>query len=395
MPVASRNPCKDEVAFASAATTGFTRHGGPATPLSLTLDACVEAIHAAGIDKNEINGLIGARNNRVQMALGIEDVNYYEGPGIPFGFTIANAVGAVASGQADVVLAYHSVYRTAGLSRSAGNDPFRRVRPDMRMMMSMAGSDGFGPDTVSGAVGYTAWASRYLYEHDQDRDVFGAIAVSDRSNAAANPNAVMRDPLSMDDYLAARMVRWPLSLLDMDVPCDGADAFIITTTERARDMALPPVTIHSCTNGQVRFNDEAQLVGLDRNGQHSVVESLRAKSDLWLDDVDVFFPYDGFSIITISWIENVGYCGRGEAREWIRDNWDDEGQRILIDGRVPVNPHGGSLSEGGTQGSGHTREAVHQLQGLAEERQVADARTALLLPGGFFFNSQGAILRAD
>jgi acetyl-CoA acetyltransferase len=391
MSIAKRNPNKDQVAFASAATTGFTRNRGEVTASSLALEACVKAIQAAGIDKSEINGLIGANNGFVQSALGIPEVNYYVGPGVPFGFSIANAVGAVASGQADVVLAYHSIYRNPSNSRSAANDPFRRS--------AFAGfgglGDGFGPDSVGGAVGYTAWASRYLHEYHETRDLFGYIAVNDRSNAKRNPAAVMRDELTMDDYLQARMVRWPLSMLDMDVPIDGADAFIITTTERARDMALPAVMVHACTNGQIDQNEEDQTPSLLRHGQQVVVESLKGKSDLWIDDCDVYLPYDGFSFITVSWFENAGWCGLGEARGFIEDNWVEDEQRIMIKGRIPVNPHGGALSEGGTQGSGHTREAVHQLQGLAGDRQVAGAKTALLTMGGFFFNAQGSVLRVD
>jgi acetyl-CoA acetyltransferase len=389
---ATRNPARDQVAFASAATTGFARSAGEVTQASLALDACTQAIRAAGIDKSEINGIIGAENGYIQSALGIPEVNYYVGPGIPFGFAIANAVGAIASGQADVILAYHSIYRNPSNSRSAANDPFRAAR--FRAMSAAALGDGFGPDTVSAAVGYTAWASRYLYEYGESRDLFGYIAVNDRSNAARNPNAVMQQPLTMDDYLAARMIRWPLCLFDMDVPIDGADAFIITTAERARDMALRPVLIHACTNGMVAQNEEDQTPSLTDHGQHTVLRSLRGKSDIWIDDIDVFFPYDGFSFITVSWIENSGWCGLGEARAFIEDNWDAPGARLLIKGRIPVNPHGGALSEGGTQGSGHTREAIHQLQGLAGQRQVPGADKALLLLGGFFFNAQGAVLRA-
>jgi acetyl-CoA acetyltransferase len=389
MTVARRNPHKDRVAFASAATTGFVRSRGEVTAASMAIDACVAAIEAAGVDRQDINGLIGANNGYVQSALGIPDVSYYTGPGIPFGFAIANAVGAIASGQCDVALAYHSLYRNPSNSRSAANDAFRRSGFSG---LSMLG-DGFGPDSVRGAVGYTAWASRYLYEYGEERDLFGYIAVNDRSNAAHNDAAVMRSPLTMDDYLSARMIRWPLSILDMDVPIDGADAFIITTSERARDLALPPVMIHACTSGQTDTNEEDQQESLRRHGQHLVIDSLRSKSDIWIDDIDVFFPYDGFSFITVSWIENAGLCGPGEARGFIEDHWDKSEQRLMIKGRIPVNPHGGALSEGGTQGSGHTREAIHQLQGIAGPRQVADASKALLLLGGFFFNSQGVVLR--
>jgi acetyl-CoA acetyltransferase len=390
--IPSRNPAKDQVAFASAATTGFSRDQGTVTPNSLAVDACMAAIEACGVDKREINGVIGANAGYVQSALGIPDVTYHAGAGVPFGFTIANAVGAIATGQADVVLAYHSLYRTAMFSRSANNDPFRRAA-FAGMSAFMGGGNPFGPDTTAGAVGYTAWASRYLHEYGEDRSLFGYVAVNDRTNAVLNPAAVLRTPMTMDDYLEARMIRWPLSMLDMDIPVDGADAFIITTTERARDLALPPVLIHACTNGMVDQNEEDQTPGLHRHGQHVVVDSLRARSDIWIDDIDVFFPYDGFSFITVSWFENAGWCGPGEARKFFEEHW--HGDRLLLRGQVPVNPHGGALSEGGTQGSGHTREAVHQLQGVAGERQVQGADKALLLLGGFFFNAQGAVLRAD
>jgi acetyl-CoA acetyltransferase len=234
-----------------------------------------------------------------------------------------------------------------------------------------------------------------MHDYGVPKERFGLVAINDRSNAARNPAAAMREPMTMDDYLAARMIRWPLCLLDMDLPVDGADAFVVTTTERARDMALPAVLVNGVTLGMIDKHQEDQTPSLDRHGQHVVVDALRGKTDFWIDDVDVYFPYDGFTIITLNWFENVGYCGRGEAGDFLASNWDEAGQRILINGRTPVNPHGGSLSEGGTQASGHLREAVHQLQGLAGERQVAGARTALITAGGFFFNAQGMSLRAD
>ena len=152
--------------------------------------------------------------------------------------------------------------------------------------------------------------------------------------------------------------------------------------------------IHAATVGLPERGDEDQLPSLARHGQHVVVETLREKSDIWIDDVDVYYPYDGFTIITIGWIENTGWCKPGEATRFLADHWDAAAGRMLIDGRVPVNPHGGSLSEGGTRGTGHLREAVVQLRGEAGDRQVDGAATALITSGGFFFNSQGAILRA-
>ncbi len=385
--IGDANPAKDRIAFASAATTGFQRDRGDVTPESLALDACIGAIEDAGISAQDVNGLVGANAPFIQSSLGIPHLTYWNGPGIPFVSAIANAMNAVSTGAADVVLAYHSVYRNPMFSRAAANDPFRAGA--FRLMGGGMGGDGFGPDSISGAVGYTAWASRYLHEYHAERETFGYIAINDRSNAANNPAAVLRDPITMDDYLAARMIRWPLCLLDMDVPVDGADAFIVTTAERARDMALPPVLIHACTQGMIAQNEEDQTPSLRDHGQHVVLASLRAKSDIWIDDIDVYFPYDGFSFITVSWIENAGWCDLGEARAFIEDHWDAGSNRILINGRIPVNPNGGALSEGGTQGSGHTREAIHQLQGRAGARQVPDASKALITAGGFFFNAAG------
>jgi acetyl-CoA acetyltransferase len=299
------------------------------------------------------------------------------------------AASAVHSGQCDVVLAYHAAYRLPWNTRSSLKDPFRRtisLSPD-------AGPPS--PELIAGSAGYTAWASRYLYEFGAKREDFGHVAINDRTNAALNPAAAMREPMTMEDYLGARMIRWPLCLYDMDVPVDGADAFVITTTERARDLPHKPVLINAATLGMVDKNQEDQQVSLRHHGQQIVVQVLKAKSDFWIDGVDVYFPYDGFTIITLNWIENAGWCGPGEAGAFIADNWDKEAGRILINGRVPVNPHGGALSEGGTQGSGHLREAVHQLQGRAGKRQVPGARTAIVTAGGFFFNAQGVTLRVD
>ncbi len=234
-----------------------------------------------------------------------------------------------------------------------------------------------------------------MHEYGVPKEHFGYVAINDRTNAAANPAAAMRKPLTMDDYLSARMIRWPLCMLDMDVPVDGGDAFVVTTAERARDLPHPPVLVQAAALGMVDKHEEDQTPSLRQHGQQVVVETLKAKSDFWIDDVDVYFPYDGFTIITLNWLENVGYCGPGEAGHFIREHWDDKTNRILINGRVPVNPHGGALSEGGTQGSGHVREAVHQLQGLAGDRQVPDARRAIVTAGGFFFNAQGVTLRRD
>ena len=389
----ARNPIKDKVAIVGVGSTGFATSTSDRSRESFVAQACIEAIRDAGLSKHDVDGVCGTLPHPVTVSgmLGLPEVTYHVNQPPPIGFSVVGAMNAVFSGAADTVLIYHSMYRSPAVSRSAAADPFRRNlgyggEPAGRPWRS-------DPETMKGAVGYTAWASRYFAEHDATRESLGRIAINNRAGAVDNPLAAMRTPLTMDDYLNARMIRWPLSLLDMDVPVDGADAFVVTSAERARDLTDKPVLIHAATTGITARPQEDQADGLDHHGQHVVARRLREKSDIWIPDVDVYFPYDGFSFITLSWFENMGWCKPGEGGEFLTDNWDDQRDRIMINGRIPVNPHGGALSEGGTQGSGHLREAVVQLRGQAGPRQHPGAQTALLNIGGFFFNAQGFVLR--
>src|SRR5262249_25968061 len=141
-------------------------------------------------------------------------------------YLLSAAVNAVYSGACTTALVVHSLYRV-GASRSAATDPFRA-----RMAGGMGGGGG-SRSWQTGSDGYAAFASRYLHDYGGTREDFGLVAINDRSHASRNPHAVMRTPITMDDYLAARVVRWPLGLLDMDLPIDGADAVVVTTAERA------------------------------------------------------------------------------------------------------------------------------------------------------------------
>jgi len=383
-----RNAMKDQVAIVGASTTGFVAKNSARSQASFAAEASIDVIKKCGLTRDDIDGLCGSWPSApvLQSVLGIPEITWSGNPVIPLVNHIATAAAAVYGGLCEVALVYHGAYRAAWNSGSALRDPFRRIAtPGLTDPQP-------GPETMSGAVGYTGWASRYMYQYGVTREDLGLVAINSRSNAVGNSGAAMRDPLSMDDYLSAQMIREPLCLYDMDPAVDGADAFIVTTAERARDLALPPVLINAAVLGQVRHNEEDQTVSLRQNGQQVVIETLKAKSDFWIDDIDVYFPYDGFTPITLNWIDNAGWCKPGEAGAFLRQHWDEKSQRVLIDNRIPVNPHGGSLSEGATQASGHIREAVHQLQGLAGDRQVTDARRALITAGGFFFNSQGLTL---
>jgi acetyl-CoA acetyltransferase len=389
----SRYPVKDQVAIVGLGSTGFARDLDGRSELSLATEASIAAIHDAGLVRGDVDGVVGTAipAHRMVETLGLDDVTWFANAVIPVGFALVNAMHAIHAGLCETVLLYHSLYRTPYVSRAAARDPFRRQAPS-----AFAPPPGRNdPDTIDGVGAYAAWASRYLHEYGVGREAFGRIAINDRSNASRNPLAAKRELIDMDDYLAARMIREPLAMLDMDVPVDGADAFVLTTAERARDLARPSVLLHAACAGIANPPGEDRIQGLHRHGQHVVVDFLRRNGDFWIDDVDVYYPYDGFTILTLAWLENSGWCGPGEAHDFVQQHWDAATNRILIEGRVPVNTHGGSLSEGATQGSGHVREAVTQLRGDAGDRQVPGAQRALVTPGGFFFNSQGVLLRRD
>lgn len=398
-----RNPAKDRLAIAGLGVSPYARDRGETTELAILLEACVAAIRDAGLSAADIDGVVGGGLHTggidpavVVSALGLPEVTWWARAVPPIMNHLTAAMNAVWTGACEVALVYHSVYRIGGVSRSAAADPFRARAafglPDGRAARGDGHTDA-EPWGMYGSAGYAAWAGRYLAEHGAGREALGRIALNGRANALANPNAVMRKPLTMEAYLGGRMIRDPLCLFDMDVPIDGADAFVVTTAERARDLPHPPVLVHAAAMGLRTPFEEHLMTDLDATGQAVVARELRAKSDLWIHDVDLYFPYDGFTIVALRCFESYGFCGAGEAPAFVEQNWDAAEGRIKINGRVPVNTHGGSLSEGGSQGAGHVREAVAQLRGEAGERQVVGARSALLTPGGFFFNAQGLVLR--
>ena len=387
----NRSPMKDQVAVVGLGSTGFTRDGHR-SPLAMTLAAATEAIQDAGLTAADIDGVVATSEPRasgpeaIAAALGITQATHHAKPSPVAMFSILDAARAVFSGAADHVLVVTPVVMGPWNSRRAAADPWRRGARSGILPI---------PEDATMAAAYAAWASRYIHEFGVSKDPFARVAINSRTNAAANPLAAITKPLTFGEYYAGRMVREPLNVFDMDLPVDGADAFVLTTAERAKELPHRPVLIHAATTGIVGKNDEDQLDGLHRHGQHVVVEQLKRQSDIWIDDIDLFYPYEGFTIITLAWFENCGYCAPGGAEAFLWEHWNDDHQRIEINGRVPVNTHGGSLSEGATRGTGHLREAVAQLRGIAGARQVDDAKTALVTPGGFFFNPQGAILRAE
>ena len=241
------------------------------------------------------------------------------------------------------------------------------------------GTDGL-VDAVRRDVGGTPLgqtAHRHFHKHGTTKETLGWIALNQRANAALNPEAIYRDPLTMDDYLTARTITTPFGLLDCDVPCDASIAVIVSAADTAPDLASKPIRVEAVGTqimeplpwDQSTSTHEPQVLG--------PASHLWTRTDLTPADVDIAQLYDGFSFNCLSWIEALGFCGIGEAKDFL-----DGGHNIARDGILPLNTHGGQLSHGRTHGMGLLREAIVQLRGDAGERQVAGAKVGVVSSGG-------------
>lgn len=321
--------------------------------------------------------------NALEAALGLRPT-WYNGGGETFGpgGSLIAAMLAVAGGLARHVLCFRTVWEaTQGelikrgkLSPVGGSGDAGWLKP-------------FG--AISAAHTLAMNAQRHFQLYGSTRETLGWIALNQRANAALNPTAVYRDPMTMDDYLQARTVTTPFGLYDCDVPCDGAVAVIVSAVDAARDLAKPPVLVEAVGTqvieriewDQSTLTHEPQVLGQSAH--------LWSRTSMRPSDVDVAQLYDGFTFNCLSWIEALGFCGIGEAKDFL-----DGGKNIARDGLLPLNTHGGQLSHGRTHGMGLIHEAVVQLRGEGGPRQVPGARVAVASTGGLA-TSGVILLKAD
>lgn len=383
----THNRIKDQIAIVGIGSTGYSRTG-TRTARALAAEAAVAAIRDAGVTREEIGAVVSSAGMgsyvimppgaaEMTATLRLPNITYFnDGNGVIVS-PLIDAMNAIYAGTCDTALVYHYNFRSPFNSKQAAADPYRRW---------VRGFDNLPPENARNAAAYAAWSSRYIHDYAVTRDQLARVAVNSRTNAIDNPLAGIRTPLTIEEYLQGRMVRDPLGMFDMDLPVDGADAFILTTAERARDLRQPAVLIHTAVQGLCETaNDEEQLVSLGHHGQDVVVKQLWERSDRTLSDADLLYIYDGFTFIALSWLEKLGMCGTGEAGDFITQHWNKERNRVEIDGRLPFNLQGGMLSEGGSQGAGFVRDATARLR-------AGEGKTALLAVGGFFYNAQGMVL---
>jgi acetyl-CoA acetyltransferase/uncharacterized OB-fold protein len=367
-------------------------------PLSLTVDACLQAVADAGLRVDDIDGLstypstpaMGMSEGgvtTVEEALRIRPTWINGGGDLPGpGGSVIAAMLAVANGLCRHVLCFRTVWESTFATLSAQG----RLAGDggSRMGGWMAFRAPYGALSASNWIGMIA--NQYLHRYGASREVLGWIALNDRANAGRNPAAIYRDPMTMDDYMDARPITTPFGLYDCDVPCDASIAVVVSDASVAADLPKPAIRVDAVGTqitervswDQGTITHEPQVIGQSAH--------LWTRASLTQSDVDLALLYDGFTFNAISWLEALGFCGFGEAQDWL-----DGGRRIALDGELPVNPHGGQLSEGRTHGYGFIYEAMQQLRHEAGERQVADARTAVVTSGGGTPSGVLLLQRAD
>ncbi|PKB14365.1 acetyl-CoA acetyltransferase [Novosphingobium kunmingense] len=360
-------------------------------------EAADRALARAGLTRADIDGIAtypGKAENspgmsplgtgEVRNALGLQTRWHSAVPDGPAQMApIMVAAMAVLTGQARHVMCFRAL--TESSSQTAG----RRASIAGAGKAQIGGWMGWlAPVGALSASNWAGWmATRYFHEFGMTREHLGMVATGERRFALMNPAAVMQKPLTMDDYLAARTISSPLGLFDCDIPIDGAAVVIVSAPDAARNCRLAPLEIEamgSALRSQETWDQRADLTTM---GAHDAGADMWCRTSLGPRDVDVLGLYDGFSIFVPMWLEALGFCGHGEAKDFIAEG------NIGPGGRFPVNTGGGQLSGGRLHGFGLLYEVCLQLWGEAGARQVANARTGVCGMGGGFIAGSMLIRR--
>jgi acetyl-CoA acetyltransferase len=366
---------RDAAAIAGIGQSEFSKNLGR-SERSAAIDAIAMALHDAGLEPGEVDGLVRfdmehtteveiARNFGLQNLRFFGEVGYGGGGGCA---SLAHAALAIEAGRADAVVCWRARNRGsggrpwAGTGMRIGGDaqfsaPFGLVRPVDQIAML---------------------AARHMHEYGTTSHQFGAVAVACRKHASRNPHAMMREPITLEDHQASRMVSDPLRKLDCCLETDGALAVVIVSGERARDLAQPPVAILAAAQA----TGPEHVVMTNYHGPSLLqTPSLHAARELWRlagvgpEDVDCAQFYDAFTpLVTLS-LEEYGFCKPGEGGPFA-----ENGRLEWPGGALPCNTSGGGLSEAYVHGFNLILEGVRQIRG-ASTCQVADAELCLVTSG--------------
>lgn len=371
------DPLRDRAAITGLGATQFSR-ASDVTVSRLAVEAGLAAISDAGLTRDDIDGLVCFHDNdtsltrEVATSLGLPSLRWWSDASVGGNFAcaaVAQGAMAIATGMARHVLVYRAMNGRSG--KRMGQFGGSRVDGPYQFLAPY----GFGtPAHIFGM-----FARRYMDEFEITREDLGRIAITMREHAIKNERAVRRDPLTMQEYLSGRVIADPFTLYDCCQETDGAVALLLSPAEQAPDMPHRPVYLHAAVHGA----GNAPRLPFDRWDDFGrgcfgrLADELFAKADYSRADLDFACLYDAFTFEILHQLEESGICGRGEASAFI------ERGDIGLGGKLPVNPHGGLLSEGYIHGLNHTLEAVAQLRGDSGERQVPDATVGLVTAYGF------------
>lgn len=359
----------------------ISRHGAPRKE-DLTTTAVRNALADAGVKPSDIDGIFTYRfpggteappAHWVMSALGIGDVSVWMElfPSAPSGVApVLAAIQSILSGTCETALVYRCITADSG---PAGSGKERPLEEYLSAAGPLQWSAPWGIGERGRGIADAAFRMRRrMVDYGATREDWGQIALNARRWSVDNERAVLRTPITMEDYLDVRMIMEPFCLYDSDYPVNGCTAVVITTAERAKDLRSRPVFVDAWAYGS-DAPDVPERERVQYGGMINCAKRLWQKSSFGPEQVDVAELYDGYTFITVSWIEALGFCGYGEFPSWVK-----AGDTIGPGGPLPLNTHGGMVTEGRLHGLSFVTEAALQLRGECGVRQVPEAQTAVV-----------------
>ncbi|HIL83236.1 MAG: thiolase family protein [bacterium] len=359
------------------------------TPMELGVEAALAAIADAGLEKNDVDGLVTCNAMAQPMMYHAEATAEYlqifpryciaagAGGGTTFSI-IHHAASAIVTGMADVVVVAMADAMRSGLTRDQA----------MLVQASTGHPEFEQPYGPTVPAYYALIAQAHMAEFGTTQEQFASIAVACRAHAARNPAAQMRDLISVEDVLESRMIADPLHLLDCSLVSDGGSALVLTSSERAADMKQTPIYLLGAGEGHSHEHISAAR-NLTTSAAKEAGQRAFEMSGLRPTDMDFAQLYDCFTPTVLVELEDLGFCNKGEGGAFV------ESGALLPGGSLPVNTHGGMLSHShpGNPGSMFAlTESVWQLRGEASGRQVANSKNALVHAQGGIMSSHTALV---
>ncbi|MDX2828271.1 lipid-transfer protein [Streptomyces ipomoeae] len=359
MSLRSKDTLGGRAAIVGIGATEFSKDSGR-SELRLAVEAVRAALDDAGLLPGDVDGMVTFTMDTspeitVAQAAGIGELSFFSrvhyGGGAACA-TVQQAALAVATGVAEVVVCYRAFNERSGRRFGAGV----RHREPSAEGVALGWTLPFGLLTPASWVAMAA--QRYLYTYGLTPEAFGHVAVLDRKYAATNPAAYFHGrPITLAEHAASRWIVEPLRLLDCCQETDGGQAIVVTSVERARDLPKPAAVVVAAAQGAGRAQEQMtsfyarDLAGLPEMGV--VARQLWRTSGLAPDDIDVGILYDHFTPFVLMQLEEFGFCGAGEAADFVAEE------------RLPLNTHGGQLGEAYLHGMNGIAEAVRQLRGTS------------------------------